>query len=101
VSVLFGLVCLIGVAPSAVSPATVKVSPKVATAVSRHSPKANGGAALMTVDPARTGGIAPDVLELAVGAVSCAVNSGDIEKPRTLTVIDYSSAVDDAAVVGV
>jgi hypothetical protein len=45
---------------------------------------------LMPVDLANAAGIAPDVLQLAVGAVSCAVNSGDIERPRTLTVIDYS-----------
>jgi hypothetical protein len=44
----------------------------------------------MTVEPANAGGITPDVLQLAISAVSCAVNSGDIEKPRTLTVIDYS-----------
>ena len=44
----------------------------------------------MTVDLANAGGVAPDVLQLAVGAVSCAVNSGDIEMPHTLTVIDYS-----------
>ena len=35
-------------------------------------------------------GISPDVLHLATTAVSCAVNSGDIERPRTLTIIDYS-----------
>jgi hypothetical protein len=35
-------------------------------------------------------GISPDVLQLAVGAASCAVHSGAINAPRTLTVIDYS-----------
>ena len=35
-------------------------------------------------------GISPKVLNLAVGALSCAVKSGDIAAPRTLTVIDYS-----------
>jgi len=44
----------------------------------------------MTVDLANAGGLAPEVLQLAVGAVSCAVNAGDIERPHTLTVIDYS-----------
>jgi hypothetical protein len=34
--------------------------------------------------------VSSDVLQLAVTAVSCAVNAGDIERPRTLTVIDYS-----------
>jgi hypothetical protein len=35
-------------------------------------------------------GIAPDVLRLAMGAVTCATRMGDIKAPRTLTVIDYS-----------
>ena len=85
VSVLIGLVCLIGAAPSAVSPATAKATRAVKTTA-----KATAASSLMTVDRANAGGIAPDVLQLAVAAVSCAVNSGDIEKPRTLTVIDYS-----------
>ena len=36
------------------------------------------------------GSIETDVLELALGAASCAVKSGAVERPRTLTVIDYS-----------
>jgi hypothetical protein len=36
------------------------------------------------------GGISPTVLELAVSAVQCATTRGDIARPRTLTVIDYS-----------
>ena len=48
--------------------------------------------ALMTVSTTEGAGISPQVLQLAVSAVTCAVNSGDIEKPRTLTVIDYSLA---------
>jgi hypothetical protein len=32
----------------------------------------------------------PEVLELALKAVNCAAASGDIDKPRTLTLIDYS-----------
>jgi hypothetical protein len=35
-------------------------------------------------------GVSPDVLELALGAVTCAVASGDIPPPPTLTLIDYS-----------
>ena len=35
-------------------------------------------------------GISAKVLNLAVGALTCAVNAGDIAAPRTLTVIDYS-----------
>jgi hypothetical protein len=36
------------------------------------------------------GAIDPVVFELALGAVACAVRSGSIEDPSTLTVIDYS-----------
>jgi len=36
------------------------------------------------------GGIERGVFELALGAASCAVTSGDVKRPRTLTVIDYS-----------
>ena len=35
------------------------------------------------------GSIETDVLELALGAASCAVKLGAVERPRTLTVIDY------------
>jgi hypothetical protein len=68
VSAIVGVVCLIGTTAAS----TMAAAP------------------LMNVAPGNAGGIAPDVLQLAMGAVSCAVNSGDIEKPRTLTVIDYS-----------
>ena len=36
------------------------------------------------------GTIDQDVFELALGAVACAVKSGSIEDPSTLTIIDYS-----------
>jgi L,D-transpeptidase-like protein len=35
-------------------------------------------------------GIAGDVLNLALGAVSCGIASGDLQVPPTLTLIDYS-----------
>lgn len=41
-------------------------------------------------DAASLGSIDTDVFELALGAASCAVKSGDVGAPRTLTVIDYS-----------
>jgi len=44
----------------------------------------------MNVSAVETSGLTPTVLEMAVTAVSCAVRSGDIERPKTLTVIDYS-----------
>ncbi len=77
VGILIGLVCLVG-APSQVLPAPGAASARP-TIMS----------ALATVDTVTTG-LAPAVLSLAVNAVTCAVNSGDIEMPRTLTVIDYS-----------
>lgn len=39
---------------------------------------------------AASAGIAPDVMRLALGAVTCATKMGDIDAPSTLTVIDYS-----------
>jgi len=39
---------------------------------------------------AASAGVSANVLNLALGAVSCATASGDIEPPPTLTVIDYS-----------
>ena len=35
-------------------------------------------------------GVSPDVLNLALGAVACAVGAGDIAPPPALTLIDYS-----------
>jgi len=80
VAVLIGIVCLIGVAPDVVTS-----GPAVA-----GSSRAVAKARLMSDDAGRGSGIATSVMQLAVGAVSCAVNSGAIEKPQTLTVIDYS-----------
>jgi hypothetical protein len=36
------------------------------------------------------GGIEEDVFDLALGAATCAVRTGAVDAPRTLTVIDYS-----------
>ena len=44
---------------------------------------------------ARTDGISNDALSLALGAVRCAVASGDIDAPKTLTLIDYSKPSTD------
>ena len=82
VSVLIGLVCLIGPMPSAVAPAPAKTQGAKATATA--------AAALMSLDAGVASGVSASVFQLAVGAVSCAVNSRAIEKPQTLTVIDYS-----------
>ena len=45
---------------------------------------------LLSATAVEQSGISPEVLQLAVGAVSCAINSGDMQRPKTLTVIDYS-----------
>ena len=41
-------------------------------------------------EDATLGGIDPKVFELALGAARCAVRSGAVRAPRTLTIIDYS-----------
>ena len=41
-------------------------------------------------DDVAKAGVSPEVLGLALRSVRCAVSSGDIETPRTLTLIDYS-----------
>ena len=46
--------------------------------------------ALADYDSSAIGSIDTDVLEMALGAASCAVKSGDAAQPKTLTVIDYS-----------
>src|SRR5262245_7319794 len=46
----------------------------------------------VTVDRAAAlkSGVSADVLNLALGAVSCGIASGDLQTPPTLTLIDYS-----------
>ena len=39
---------------------------------------------------ATAAGVSNDALSLALGAIRCAVTSGDIDAPKTLTLIDYS-----------
>jgi hypothetical protein len=45
---------------------------------------------LNAFDTSALGGIETDVFEMALGAASCAVKSGAVDAPQTLTVIDYS-----------
>ena len=44
----------------------------------------------LSADTAAAYGISPEVMSLALSSIECASASGTIEKPRTLTVIDYS-----------
>lgn len=64
----------------------------VATAASFMPAYATSGAA--APDRAGSGftlgGLSPNVFEMAMGAASCAVRSGEVGQPDTLTVIDYS-----------
>jgi hypothetical protein len=46
--------------------------------------------AIEDFDATAIGGIETDVLEMALGAASCAVRTGAVRGPETLTVIDYS-----------
>ena len=56
----------------------------------KSSISTNANFAIDDFNEAAIGAIETDVLELALGAASCAVKSGAVERPRTLTVIDYS-----------
>lgn len=85
---------IVALATLAVSarPATTVVSAhervKPASAAAKPAPGPRF-AATDFVDSA-IGAIDPQVFDLALGAASCAVQSGDVPDPATLTVIDYS-----------
>lgn len=63
-----------------------------ATLVAPNAAGASAAAdfALADFDTTAIGGIQTDVLEMALGAATCAVRSGSVDGPKTLTVIDYS-----------
>ena len=78
----------LGAAPRRVSAAAA--SP---TAVSAPAPHAKIGAGLLAPGNwtgASIGSVNPKVLDLALGAAACAIDSGDVSVPATLTIIDYS-----------
>ena len=78
-SVLIGaIVCLVGTTSRAVSSAEGHTAPTARTSF------------VFDVDADEAAGLSAEVLRLATGAVSCAVRSGAIDEPKTLTVIDYS-----------
>lgn len=56
------------------------------------SPASRTAATFSRIDvgAAQAEGVSPDVLRLALNAVTCATTHGDIAAPRTLTLIDYS-----------
>lgn len=66
----------------------VLASPATADSIRRGGDaKADFSAAFADAD---IGTLDRNVLDLALGAASCAIQSGDVKGPRTLTVIDYS-----------
>jgi hypothetical protein len=77
------------VKPGAAVRPIVDARPDVVASLPRRS-----RAAAKAGDPfasvADTSGVSADVLGLALRSVRCAVSSGDIKTPRTLTLIDYS-----------
>jgi len=74
ISVLVGGMLSLAALPGLGSPA-----PRAAVKFSR-----------IDVGAAQADGVSPDVLRLALNAVTCATTHGDIPPPRTLTLIDYS-----------
>lgn len=71
----------VSAAPAAASPATQAVIPT--------TPQAIVGRAI-DFAAAEAAGVSLDVLDTALSAVQCALTSGDIATPPTLTLIDYS-----------
>ena len=99
------LVCFLAVPLAAktagrVQSPTSKVVTRTAVAKSRIPPvhrssESVGGNSVfraIAVDRAAAikSGVSTDVLNLALGAVSCGIASGDLQTPPTLTLIDYS-----------
>jgi L,D-transpeptidase catalytic domain len=91
------LVCFLAVplgaktAGRAGSPATKPIAKTVAAA-NDESRVPNPESRLLALDRAAAtkAGVSADVLNLALGAVSCGIASGDLQTPSTLTLIDYS-----------
>jgi hypothetical protein len=79
ISMLLGTLLCLTALPQTANPNATASRP-AATAVRTGS----------TFASAVLSGLSRDVFNLALGAVQCAVRSGDIEAPATLTVIDYS-----------
>ena len=64
----------------------------IASLLAPRTALANGAVSfsLNDFDASAIGGIEMDVFDMALGAASCAVKSGSVDAPQTLTVIDYS-----------
>jgi len=91
------LICLVAVPIAAKTAARVESRPS--KALNQSPPPRTVETAAASVAPsaiaidrsaALHAGVPTDVLNLAMGAVSCGVASGDFQAPPTLTLIDYS-----------
>jgi hypothetical protein len=65
-------------------------APQVAATAASTASSSRVRRAAITEEVVETSGISADVLDLALGAVSCAAAAGHVAAPPTLTVIDYS-----------
>lgn len=97
-------VCVVGISvltgagfvtsAEAQTPPIPAIAPTPATAQAaapiQLSDSSGASSELVDMTAAETAGLSRSVLDLALGAVTCAVHSGDIALPPTLTVIDYS-----------
>lgn len=90
---------LLALVPSALATATTRstannaASTRAVTANSSAASAATKNSVSFSVaefEAASRGSIEENVLDLALDAASCAVQSGTVNNPRTLTVIDYS-----------
>jgi hypothetical protein len=73
-------------ATNAVATRSVTANTSVANAATNNS----GSFSAADFESTSRGSIEANVLDLALGAASCAIRSGKVNNPRTLTVIDYS-----------
>jgi hypothetical protein len=89
-TLLFGvIVCLLAAPSFGRKESAVDASPVQASVVTRPVVSSTFATA---IDPAlaEAEGVATDVLQMALGAIQCAVSHGDLAAPPTLTLIDYS-----------
>ena len=80
-------ICGAAILGFALRPVAVEATPKTATAAVAFRSADWTAAAL--------GGVSQNVFDLALAAANCAVRSGDVQVPSTLTVIDYSKPSTD------
>ena len=94
-AVLPMLICLVAM-PVAAKTArraesrTTKPGPRLASSSVAATPDGKRRPFTVNSSAAVASGVSADVLNLALAAISCGVNSGDLQAPPTLTLIDYS-----------